>query len=93
MDRWARTSTRAVLLSVSGQFRWPRAGSYVTASGQDLMAADRFEPVGPGRDIVRRFDRHNPDNCVFEINFPMRRPGDPVPDVMPRELHGRIPMP
>ena len=35
------TSTRAVLLAAAGQNRWPPAGSYMAATGQDLMAADR----------------------------------------------------
>ena len=36
--RW--TSTRAVLLAAAGQNRWPPAGNYMAATGQDLMAAD-----------------------------------------------------
>ena len=35
-----RTSTRATLLAAAGQNRWPPAGSYMAATGQDLMAAD-----------------------------------------------------
>ena len=35
-----RTSTRATLLAATGQNRWPPAGSYMAATGQDLMAAD-----------------------------------------------------
>ena len=34
------TSTWAVLLAAAGQNRWPPAGSYMAATGQDLMAAD-----------------------------------------------------
>ena len=34
------TSTRAVPLAAPGQNRWPPAGSYMAATGQDLMAAD-----------------------------------------------------
>ena len=34
------TSTRAVLLAAAGQNCWPPAGSYMAATGQDLMAAD-----------------------------------------------------
>ena len=34
------TSTRAVLLAAAGQNRRPPAGSYMAATGQDLMAAD-----------------------------------------------------
>ena len=34
------TSTRAVLLAAAGQNRWPPAGTYMAATGQDLMAAD-----------------------------------------------------
>ena len=33
-------STRANHPTTSGQLRWPPAGSYMTANGQDLMAAD-----------------------------------------------------
>ena len=36
------TSTRAVLLAAAGQNCWPPAGSYMAATGQDLMAADTF---------------------------------------------------
>ena len=39
------TSTRAVLLAAAGQNRWPPAGSYMAATGQDLMAAD-IQPTG-----------------------------------------------
>jgi len=35
-----RTSTRATLLAAAGQNRCPPAGSYMAATGQDLMAAD-----------------------------------------------------
>ncbi len=35
-----RTSTRAELLATAGQKRWPRAGTYMAATGHDLMAAD-----------------------------------------------------
>ena len=34
------TSTRATLLAATGQNRRPPAGSYMAATGQDLMAAD-----------------------------------------------------
>ena len=33
-------STRADLLSATGQFCWPPVGSYLSATGQFLMAAD-----------------------------------------------------
>ena len=36
--RW--TSTRATLLAAAGQNRWPPVGSYMAATGQDLMATD-----------------------------------------------------
>ena len=44
--RW--TSTRAVLLAAAGQNCWPPAGSYMAATGQDLMAADslKLKPIG-----------------------------------------------
>ena len=38
------TSTRAVLLAAAGQNCWPPAGSYMAATGQDLMAADKQLP-------------------------------------------------
>ena len=34
-------STRAVLLAAAGQNCWPPAGSYMAATGQDLMAVQR----------------------------------------------------
>jgi hypothetical protein len=34
------TSTRAALLAAAGQLHWPPTGNYMTATGQDLMAAD-----------------------------------------------------
>lgn len=40
-----RTSTRAELLATNGQKRWPPAGTYMTATGHDLMAADSL-PCG-----------------------------------------------
>ena len=43
-SRW--TSTRAVLLAAAGQNRWPPAGSYMAATGQDLMAADTGRTFG-----------------------------------------------
>ena len=39
-----RTSTRATLLAATGQNRCPPAGSYMAATGQDLMAADTTTP-------------------------------------------------
>ena len=39
------TSTRAVLLAAAGQNRWPPAGTYMAATGQDLMAADTGTPA------------------------------------------------
>ena len=44
--RW--TSTRAVLLAAAGQNCWPPAGSYMAATGQDLMAADSASPSVSG---------------------------------------------
>ena len=40
------TSTRAVLLAAPGQNCWPPAGSYMAATGQDLMAADSRMAAG-----------------------------------------------
>ncbi len=45
-----RTSTRAVLLAAAGQNRWPPAGSYMAATGQDLMAADTRMATDTGTD-------------------------------------------
>ena len=42
------TSTWAVLLAAAGQNRWPPAGSYMAATGQDLMAADTSSFGGVG---------------------------------------------
>jgi hypothetical protein len=42
-----------VLLAASGQFPWPPTGRFVTAYGQDLMAADTLR----GRDLVGRSER------------------------------------
>ena len=47
------TSTRAVLLAAAGQNRWPPAGSYMAATGQDLMAADSHLPVGGWPTLLR----------------------------------------
>ena len=42
MDPWGQLmSTRADLLSATGQFCWPPVGSYLSATGQFLMAADK----------------------------------------------------
>ena len=41
-----RTSTRATLLAATGQNRRAPAGSYMAATGQDLMAADSCPPPG-----------------------------------------------
>ena len=49
-------STRAVLLAAAGQNCWPPAGSYMAATGQDLMAADTHIQVGgslPGQPSPR----------------------------------------
>ena len=52
------TSTRATLLAAAGQNRWPPAGNYMAATGQDLMAADRRglsprNPPGVGNNAQR----------------------------------------
>ena len=48
------TSTRAVLLAAAGQNRWPPAGSYMAATGQDLMAADNRAADYFGSDAEHR---------------------------------------
>ena len=40
-----RISTRAEQLTATGQICWPPPGSYMAATGQDLMAADSEEPA------------------------------------------------
>ena len=50
------TSTRAVLLAAAGQNRWPPAGTYMAATGQDLMAADTG---GCGTRFGKRHPDHN----------------------------------
>ena len=50
-EKW--TSTWAVLSAAAGQNRWPPAGSYMAATGQDLMAADTPSPGSPLPSHVR----------------------------------------
>ena len=47
-----RTSTRAVLLAATGQNCWPPPGSYMTATGQDLMAADIRSLLPPSPQLL-----------------------------------------
>jgi hypothetical protein len=52
-------STRAEPLTASGQNCWPPTGSYVTAYGQDLMAADRRgKPGGTDGGTLRNPEEH-----------------------------------
>ncbi len=54
-----RTSTRAEPLATSGQNRWPPAGTYMAATGHDLMAADILRTVeNIARRIVDQTTRH-----------------------------------
>ncbi|MCU1399509.1 MAG: hypothetical protein JWN62_2618, partial [Acidimicrobiales bacterium] len=50
----ARTSTRAEPLTASGQNCWPPTGSFVTAYGQDLMAAD-IRGAGRTQSLARAY--------------------------------------
>ena len=54
----AGTSTRAEPLTASGQNCWPPTGSFVTAYGQDLMAADKPVKLSFAK-AVRGYDGHS----------------------------------
>ena len=58
--RW--TSTRAVLLAAAGQNCWPPAGSYMAATGQDLMAADTLRAS-----ITRLLNERPPERLVVHV--------------------------
>ena len=59
-----RTSTRATLLAAAGQNRWPPAGSYMAATGQDLMTADTRPARRPGAASISRGTYSGPN--VFQ---------------------------
>ena len=83
------TSTRAVLLAAAGQNCWPPAGSYMAATGQDLMAADTRDlpkslqanrPLGGRGVAMAPFGRFA---CVVrqhDTNATRRGPPCPSPD-------------
>ena len=86
--RW--TSTRAVLLAAAGQNRWPPAGSYMAATGQDLMAADRCQrPVGSAQWRTVELPSRGQQNCPVEARCSardgtrMRRPAGSDPGAAP----------
>ena len=80
--RW--TSTRAVLLAAAGQNCWPPAGSYMAATGQDLMAADTGT-ARPGHGLVRggSLRGHSYSVCVQTDSSPVEwlRQFAPDPDL------------
>jgi DNA-binding transcriptional MerR regulator len=45
-----------------------------------------YRHVGPGRDFYLQISDDEPASQVFEIQAPLRRPEDPVPDVAPRRI-------
>ena len=69
------TSTRAVLLAAPGQNCWPPAGSYMAATGQDPMAADRHDHP---RRCQRRRDR--PPRPPGRRRPPMKASSAPLGD-------------
>ena len=58
------TSTRATLLATPGQNCWPPAGTYMAATGQDLMAADRAV-AGTPADSRGKPHRWRVDACAW----------------------------
>lgn len=61
---------------------WPRIVHDVMA----WIEEHGYEHVGPGRDFYLEINDAEPSRQVFEIQAPLRRPDDPVPDVAPRRL-------
>ena len=62
---------------------WPRIVHDVMA----WIEEHGYEHVGPGRDYYLEINDAEPGKQVFEIQAPLRRPGDPVPAVAPQRLH------
>ena len=87
--RW--TSTRAVLLAAAGQNCWPPAGSYMAATGQDLMAADSPPPSANTRSceaVSHCLDRQS-HWCSKAISAIDGAGWGPVATAMPRVLFDR----
>ena len=82
--RW--TSTRAVLLAAAGQNCWPPAGSYMAATGQDLMAADTLLPPHPGLHRQTNRRRQNPPRSPT-LPQTLHRPPDLPPPPTPQNQH------
>lgn len=61
---------------------WPRIVHDVMA----WIEEHGYEHVGPGRDFYLAINDAEPARQVFEIQAPLRRPGEPVPAVAPRRL-------
>ena len=100
-------STRAVLLAAAGQNCWPPAGSYMAATGQDLMAADTLAQHGSCRRSSTSsslpFRTHvGARNSVVVVDLPRCGPmlSPRVPNLVPipgpwmeRETPGQRPRP
>jgi effector-binding domain-containing protein len=53
------------------------------------LDAHGYVPAGAGRDVYIDDRDIGPDEpTVVEVQWPLRRPGDPVPDLAPRQLEG-----
>jgi effector-binding domain-containing protein len=61
---------------------WPRIVKDVMA----WIEEHGYQHVGPGRDFYLEINDAEPSKQVFEIQAPLCRPGDPVPEVAPRRL-------
>jgi effector-binding domain-containing protein len=61
---------------------WPRIVNDVMT----WIEEHGYEHVGPGRDFFLEINDEEPAKQVFEIQAPLRRPTDPVPDVAPQRL-------
>jgi DNA-binding transcriptional MerR regulator len=61
---------------------WPRIVHDVMA----WIEEHGYRHVGPGRDFYLQINDEEPASQVFEIQAPLRRPDDPVPDVAPRRI-------
>jgi DNA-binding transcriptional MerR regulator len=62
---------------------WPR----IVHDVMGWIEEHGYQHVGPGRDFYLQVNDAEPAKQVFEIQAPLRRPGDPVPEVAPRRLH------
>ncbi len=61
---------------------WPR----IVHDVMTWIEEHGYEHVGPGRDFYLEINDAEPSKQVFEIQAPLRRPGEPVPVVAPQRL-------